>query len=30
MDDGTRLDSFLPFGDTPGKTLHETAPGYGH
>lgn len=27
---GTRRDSFLPFSNTAGASVHQTAPGYGH
>jgi hypothetical protein len=29
-DDGTRLDSFLPFDNSPDKTVHQTPPNHGH
>ena len=30
MDEGTRMDSFLPFSNTPEHSLHQTAPNCGH
>lgn len=29
-EDGQRRDSFLPFGNAAGKTVHQTAPNHGH